>query len=319
MQPVPPACRVRRLSHASPEGERVLDELNFDVLRGEIFGILGPPGAGKSALARMLAARDFGDGGEVSIFGVETRGNADAIQGFVGYVGQVTRANPALSVRRNLYREGSQYHMNDGTLQMRIAELCRRFELPPSLRRNAADMPANRRRCLDMAMALVHRPSLVVLDEPTIGVDDVTQHLLWREILRLRDEGVTVVIATSDAPDVEQLCDRMVFLDGGRIVASGAPAEVNARLQAEHLHMSFHSLRLTEKQVKEILAAVPGIHDVAFVGRVVRARVTDGLALAPRVVAAFTAAGAVISDITIRRASLYGPRARHADRTASVA
>jgi lipooligosaccharide transport system ATP-binding protein len=203
--------------------------VSFSVERGESFGFLGPNGAGKTSTMRMVSAVSQPTSGSLTILGLDPRADGAEIRGRIGVVPQEDTLELELSVRQNLEMFGRYFDLPRHTIRERAAELLDFIQLSERAKDRVDDLSGGMKRRLTIARALINRPELLILDEPTTGLDPQARHLLWERLYRLKREGVTLVITTHYMDEAEQLCDRLVVMDHGSIVAEGPPRELIAR------------------------------------------------------------------------------------------
>ncbi len=203
--------------------------IDVDVGPGEVFGFLGPNGAGKSSTMRMIACVSPRTGGTLQVLGMDPDVDGPRIRARIGVVPQLDNLDAELTVRQNLQIYGryfglSKVHVRDKAVELlEFAQLTERADEP------VEPLSGGMKRRLTIARALVNSPELLLLDEPTTGLDPQARHLLWERLYRLKREGVTQIITTHYMDEAEQLCDRLVVMDGGVIVAEGSPAELIER------------------------------------------------------------------------------------------
>ncbi|MHB8379292.1 MAG: ABC transporter ATP-binding protein [Acidimicrobiales bacterium] len=202
--------------------------VSFSIEPGESFGFLGPNGAGKTSTMRMLSAVSRPTSGGLSILGLDPVTHGPEIRGRLGVVPQEDTLELELSVRQNLEMFGRYFDISRETLRARASELLEFAQLAERANDKVDDLSGGMKRRLTIARALINRPELLILDEPTTGLDPQARHLLWERLYRLKREGVTQIITTHYMDEAEQLCDRLVVMDHGTIVAEGAPRELIA-------------------------------------------------------------------------------------------
>ena len=215
------AARGLRKSFGDFEAVRGID---LDVRRGEAFGFLGPNGAGKSSTMRMIAAVSPVSGGELRIFGRDPATDGPAIRGRLGVCPQDDTLDNELNVFDNLFIYGRYFGIPAAEVRERAEELLEFVQLTEKAKSKVEDLSGGMKRRLTIARSLVNKPDLLLLDEPTTGLDPQARHLLWDKLFRLKQTGVTLVITTHYMDEAEQLCDRLVVMDKGVIVAEGSPA-----------------------------------------------------------------------------------------------
>ena len=198
--------------------------IDVSVRRGEAFGFLGPNGAGKSSTMRMIAAVSPVTGGELRIFGLDPATDGPTIRGRLGVCPQEDNLDTELNVFDNLFIYGRYFGIPAAEVRERAAELLEFVQLTDKAKAKVEDLSGGMKRRLTIARSLINRPDLLLLDEPTTGLDPQARHLLWDKLFRLKQTGVTLVITTHYMDEAEQLCDRLVVMDKGVIVAEGSPA-----------------------------------------------------------------------------------------------
>ena len=226
-----------------------VDGIDFDVQRGEVFGFLGPNGAGKTTTMRMIACVSPVTHGTLSVLGMDPRRDGPAVRARLGVVPQEDNLDTELTVWDNLLIYGRYFGLPVAVIRERADELLRFARLDDRRTSRVDPLSGGMKRRLVIARALINRPDLVLLDEPTTGLDPQARHLLWERLYRLKRDGVTLVITTHYMDEAEQLCDRLVIMDEGRIVAEGSPRQLIDR----------HSTR----EVVELRFAHPDHQDAA--------------------------------------------------------
>ncbi len=209
-----------------------VDQVSFEVHRGEVFGLLGPNGAGKTTTFRMLCGLLPATSGTLRVAGVDLRYARASARQRIGYVAQKFSLYGQLSVVENLDFFASAYGLRGSRKRGRIDWALRQFDLAPLARTASAQVPGGYKQRLAMAAALLHEPEILFLDEPTSGADPLARREFWRRITALAEQGVTVIVTTHFMEEAEY-CDRIVILDAGRVLAQGTPAEVRGRARPE--------------------------------------------------------------------------------------
>ncbi len=198
--------------------------INFEVRKGESFGFLGPNGAGKSTTMRIIAATLTRSGGELSILGKDPEVNGPEIKAHLGVVPQMDNLDNALTVEENLYIYGRYFGLSKKFLRGKIEELLDFAQLGDKRGVKVEALSGGMKRRLTIARALVSEPEILMLDEPTTGLDPQARHILWDRLFRLKEQGVTLLITTHYMDEAEQLCDRIMVMDKGSIMAEDSPA-----------------------------------------------------------------------------------------------
>jgi len=203
-----------------------VDGVNFTVRRGESFGLLGPNGAGKSTTMKMIAATSQRTGGELSILGKDPNTQGPEIRAHLGVVPQQDNLDRELKVWENLMVYGRYFGLSRKWLKGKIEELLDFAQLVDKRNAKTEELSGGMKRRLTIARGLVNEPEILLLDEPTTGLDPQARHILWDRLFRLKEQGVTLVITTHYMDEAEQLCDRLMVMDKGKIMAEGSPAEL---------------------------------------------------------------------------------------------
>jgi len=203
--------------------------IDVEVARGEVFGFLGPNGAGKSSTMRMIACVSPRSGGSLTVLGRDPDTDGPAIRARIGVVPQLDNLDVELTVRQNLQVYGRYFGLPRAHVRAKATELLAFAQLTDRADQPVEPLSGGMKRRLTIARSLVNDPELLLLDEPTTGLDPQARHLLWERLYRLKREGVTQIITTHYMDEAEQLCDRLVVMDAGVIVAEGSPAELIAR------------------------------------------------------------------------------------------
>jgi lipooligosaccharide transport system ATP-binding protein len=200
--------------------------INFQVYRGESFGLLGPNGAGKSTTMKMISSVSQRTSGELEILGKEPNDQGPEIRAHLGVVPQKDLLDRELKVWENLMVYGRYFGLSRKWLKGKIEELLDFAQLQDKRNAKADDLSGGMQRRLAIARGLVNEPEILLLDEPTTGLDPQARHILWDRLFRLKEQGVTLVITTHYMDEAEQLCDRLIVMDKGEIMAEGAPADL---------------------------------------------------------------------------------------------
>ena len=215
--------RGLRKSYGDFEAVRGID---VDVWQGEAFGFLGPNGAGKSSTMRMIGAVSPASGGTLRILGLDPATDGPAIRARLGVCPQDDTLDTELTVRENLTIYGRYFGLSRAECRSRADELLEFVALTEKANLKVDELSGGMKRRLTIARSLVSKPDLLLLDEPTTGLDPQARHLLWDKLFRLKQDGVTLIITTHYMDEAEQLCDRLVVMDGGLIAAEGSPADL---------------------------------------------------------------------------------------------
>jgi lipooligosaccharide transport system ATP-binding protein len=234
-----------------------VDAIDVEVHAGELFGFLGPNGAGKSSTMRMVACVSPRSGGTLRILGMDAAVDGPRIRARIGVVPQEDTLDTELTVLDNLVVYGRYFDLPRADVRRRAAELLDFAQLAERGDDLVDHLSGGMKRRLTIARALVNRPELLLLDEPTTGLDPQARHLVWERLWRLKREGVTQVLTTHYMDEAEQLCDRLVVMDRGRIVGDGSPRELIER------HTSRDVVELRFSTPEEQAAATPALAGLA--------------------------------------------------------
>ena len=200
-----------------------VDGIDFEVRKGEAFGFLGPNGAGKTSTMKMIGAVSPISGGTISVLGLDPSTEGPRLRSRLGVVPQDNNLDEELTVYDNLMMYGRYFDLSRSVLKERIAELLDFVQLTEKADSKVAALSGGMKRRVIIARGLINEPDLYILDEPTTGLDPQARHVLWDRLYRLKQRGVTLIITTHYMDEAEQLCDRLVVMDGGKIVAEGSP------------------------------------------------------------------------------------------------
>ncbi|HWB21549.1 MAG TPA: ATP-binding cassette domain-containing protein [Gaiellaceae bacterium] len=203
--------------------------IDFEVRSGETFGFLGPNGAGKSSTMRMVGCVSPSSGGTLQILGMDASAQGAEIRARIGSVPQDDALDNELTVRENLIVYGRFFGLSRHVVRERADALLEFARLTDKAEARVIELSGGMRRRLTIARSLINSPDLLLLDEPTTGLDPQARHLLWERLFQLKQDGVTLILTTHYMDEAEQLCDRLVIMDGGKIVAEGSPRDLIER------------------------------------------------------------------------------------------
>ena len=233
-----------------------VDGIDFQLHRGEAFGFLGPNGAGKSSTMRMLGCVSPPSGGELSILGMDPVADGSVIRARLGVVPQEDTLDVELTVQENLLIYGRYFGLPREVIRERTARLLDFVQLSDRATDHVEPLSGGLKRRLTIARSLINEPDILLLDEPTTGLDPQARHVVWDRLFRLKQQGVTLILTTHYMDEAEQLCDRLVVMDHGKIAAEGSPRElIDTYSTPEVLELRFDPS--THEQAAEKLAALP--------------------------------------------------------------
>ena len=241
-----------------------LRELDLTVPEGCLYGLLGPNGAGKTTAMRILATLLAPDGGSVRVGGVDGLAEPRAVRQLMGYVAQEVAIDKILSGRELLQLQGDLYHLQRKDRETRIADLIERLAMGDWIERRCGTYSGGMRRRLDLAAGLLHRPRLLVLDEPTVGLDIESRSAIWQLLRQLVQEGTTVLLSSHYLEEVEALADQMAIIDDGRVIAEGTPDQLKQRLGGDRVTLRVREFSTAEEaaKVRALLEPLNGVLEV---------------------------------------------------------
>jgi lipooligosaccharide transport system ATP-binding protein len=241
-----------------------VDGIDFELYRGEAFGFLGPNGAGKSSTMRMLACVSPPTSGELRILGMDPVRDGSAIRGRLGVVPQEDTLDMELTVRENLLVYGRYFGLARNVIKERTDQLLEFVQLADRGNAKVDDLSGGMKRRLTIARSLINDPDIIILDEPTTGLDPQARHVVWDRLYRLKQRGVTLILTTHYMDEAEQLCDRLVVMDHGVFAASGTPRSLiseystpevlEVRFPLDSHEQAAEKLRDLDTERREVLA-----------------------------------------------------------------
>ncbi len=243
-----------------------LRDLSLRVPKGCLYGLLGPNGAGKTTTLRILATLLSPDLGEVRIAGLDALSDQREIRRLIGYVAQEVAIDKILTGRELLELQGDLYHLPPQHRNQRIDELIKMLGMVSWIDRRCGTYSGGMRRRLDLASGLLHRPQLLILDEPTVGLDIESRAVIWNVLRELRDEGTTILLSTHYLEEVEALADRMAIIDAGTVIAEGTPNELKKHLGGDRvtLRVREFSNEQEAETIRDLLQPLDGIQNIVI-------------------------------------------------------
>jgi ABC-2 type transport system ATP-binding protein len=278
-----------------------LDGIDLAVPVGSVFGLLGPNGAGKTTAVRVLTTLLAPDAGSASVLGVDVVQDPEEVRRTIGLAGQYAAVDENLTGRENLRMVGRLAHLATGEVRRRSDELLARFDLRDAADRVVRTYSGGMRRRLDLAAALVHRPPVLFLDEPTTGLDPASRADLWGVIEELVAEGTTVLLTTQYLEEADRLADQIAVVDGGRIIAAGTSAELKDQLGSTLLEVTVCDAAAVERARAALAPLGPVEVDH---GSTVALTVEDGPRTLPAVVRRLDAEGIEMAALGVREPTL---------------
>jgi ABC-2 type transport system ATP-binding protein len=294
---------------------RALDGVTFAVETGQVFALLGPNGAGKTTTVKILTTLSNPTSGSAHVAGIDVVREPGRVRQAIGVVAQRAGVDPSATGRENIGLQGRFFGLGGRALRDRVDELLAMVELTDAADRVAGTYSGGMSRRLDIAIGLVHRPSVLFLDEPTTGLDPEVRAVMWDEIGRLAaGQGLTVLLTTHYLEEADRLADRVAILDRGRVVAAGTPDALKAELRGDAIAIELRD-RAGEPDVRSALSTLLGLGEIRLDDRMVHLRVDAGATALPAVLAAFDARGLGVASATVSRPSLDDVYLRHTGRS----
>jgi ABC-2 type transport system ATP-binding protein len=243
---------------------QALDDLSLQVPAGSLYGLLGPNGAGKTTALRILCTLLAPDAGQVRVAGVDALAEPRTVRRLLGYVAQEVAIDKILTGRELLHLQAALHHMGAADRQERTAELIALLAMGDWIDRRCGGYSGGMRRRLDLAAGLLHRPRVLVLDEPTVGLDIESRATIWQVLRQLRDQGTTVLLSSHYLEEVDALADRLAIIDGGRVIAEGTPAALKGALGGDRVTLRVREFSDEQEasRVRDLLQACRGVRQV---------------------------------------------------------
>lgn len=260
-----------------------VDAIDLDVGRGEIFGFLGPNGAGKTTSLRMLSTLLPIDDGDAKVAGFDVKKEPAEVRKRIGYVSQLGGSDDEATGFEDLILQGQLYGMSSGSARERASELAQLLELSGFAYRKVKTYSGGQKRRLDVALGIVHRPSVLFLDEPTIGLDPQNRSNLWDEVRSLRDAGTTIFLTTHYLEEADILSDRVAIIDHGKIVAQGSPRDLKSKVAGDAITIEPRGDAAKIQETSKFLGEQPFVREARIESEAIRLYVEDGKQALPQI------------------------------------
>jgi ABC-2 type transport system ATP-binding protein len=299
----PPAVETRAVAVAFGE-TRALDGVDLTVPPGTVQGLLGPNGAGKTTLVRVLATLLRPDAGSARVFGCDVVRDATRVRALIGLAGQFAAVDGTLTGRENLEMVGRLYRLRGAEAKSRAAEALERLGLTDAADRVVRGYSGGMRRRLDLGASLVGRPRLLILDEPTTGLDPQTRNDVWSFIRELVAGGTTVLLTTQYLDEADNLADHIVVIDHGKAIANGTPRELKARMGSDVLELHLADAAVLEQTAEALRGIGSGEPSIDVSDRRITLPVHQGASDLMSAVRRLDEEGIVPSDLSLRQPSL---------------
>ncbi len=293
-----------RKGRKGPEIVEAVKGIDLSVEQGEIFGFLGPNGAGKSTTLKMLCTLLPMDGGRAMIAGFDLLTEPAKVRRQIGYVSQAGGADRLATGREDLLLQAGLFGLPSREAARRAEELIAALELEPFVDRFTKTYSGGQKRKLDIALGMVHRPSVLFLDEPTTGLDPVSRAQLWEQIRALRQQGTTVFLTTHYMDEADVLCDRLAIIDKGTIVGEGTPMELKRRISGDILSLAVNHVENAAELSRQALSGLEFVKETRVDEGRLTLVVSNGGEAIPVVLRTLEGTGIGVADISLSRPSL---------------
>jgi ABC-2 type transport system ATP-binding protein len=306
---------VRDLTLVYADGTKAVDNISFNVQDGEFFGFLGPNGAGKSTTIKVLTTLLRKTSGEINVASYNLEKDAAAIRETIGVQSQETTVDGDLTGRENLELQGHFYQMKTSDIKARVKELLGLVELENVADKRARNYSGGMKKRLDLASALIHKPKLLFLDEPTTGLDPQSRSTIWAYLERLnKEEGITIFLTTQYLEEADKLCKRLSIIDFGKIVASGSPAELKHAVGADSIRIALENCDKDRPKAKEIIQSMTGVSEILDSEECINVYAKDAGLLIADIVRALDSSDIRLTSVTFSSPSLDDVFMKHTGR-----
>jgi ABC-2 type transport system ATP-binding protein len=296
---------VKNLVEIYSDGTKAVDDISFSVQEKEFFGFLGPNGAGKSTTIKILTTLLRKTSGQVNVAGFDLERDAAAIREVIGVQSQDTTVDGDLSGRENLELQGHFYQMQPQEIKERVNELLKLVGLESAAERRAKNYSGGMKKRLDLATAIIHKPKLLFLDEPTTGLDPQSRAAIWEYLQKInKEEGITIFLTTQYLEEADKLCKRMAIIDFGKIVATGSPAELKKQIGADSIRIGLENCDRDREKAKSIIKTMTGVTDIKDAEECILVYAQNAASLIADVVRALDSTDIRLTSVTFSQPSL---------------
>ncbi len=278
--------------------------VDLRVESGKIFGFLGPNGAGKTTTMRMLTTLMPPTNGDARVVGYDLASEADRVREKIGYVSQAGGVEDGATGRENLVLQGRLYGLDKATARARTADLLGALQLDSIADRPGSTYSGGQRRRLDIALGLVHQPTLLFLDEPTTGLDPQSRARLWDEVRHLRESGTTIFLTTHYLDEADALCDRLAIIDDGRIVVEGTPDALKRQIAGDVVTLGLDTQDGALERAQDLLRSQSFVRELTIEDTLLRLYVEQGETALPAILRVLDGAGLTLRSIALARPTL---------------
>jgi ABC-2 type transport system ATP-binding protein len=260
---MPPAVLVKNLKKAYGDVEAVKD-VSFAIEPGEIFGLLGPNGAGKTTIIRCLCTLMTPDAGQLELNGISVLENPRAARQMLGYIAQEVSLDKVLTGRELLALQAAIYHLPKSGIPTRIQQMLDFLEIADIADKKTGTYSGGQQKRLDLAAGLLHQPAVLVLDEPTVGLDIESRSAVWKFLRQLRDAGTTILLTSHYLEEVDALANRVAIIDAGKVISAGTPAALKAEVGGDRITLRIREFATGSEAAiaRDLLAALPVVQEV---------------------------------------------------------
>jgi ABC-2 type transport system ATP-binding protein len=309
---------LRKNFISKSKGKKVVVEavkgIDLSVRKGEIFGFLGPNGAGKSTTQKMLATLILPTSGKAIINGFDLSTKQKQIRQCIGFVSQAGGTDSMSTGIENLVLQAQLYSIDVATARKRASEFVERFQMNSFANRLASTYSGGQKRRLDLALGMIHHPEVLLLDEPTVGLDPQSRAYLWEEIKKLRDDEITILLTTHYLDEADKLCDTIAIIDNGEIVSSGSPMQLKNDIGADTIILGFESQEIAQRS-KETIEKEKITQNLFVENNSVHLFVKDGERMLPSILRLLDTNNLDVQSITLSKPSLDDVFLKHTGRS----
>jgi ABC-2 type transport system ATP-binding protein len=306
---------VNNLVEVYSDGTKAVDDISFSVKEGEFFGFLGPNGAGKSTTIKILTTLLRKTSGNVTVAGYDIFSGAAHIRNLIGVQSQETSVDGDLTGRENIELQGHFYQMKNHEIKERTNELIKLVGLESAADRRARNYSGGMKKRLDLATAIIHKPKLLFLDEPTTGLDPQSRSTIWEYLQKLnREEKITIFLTTQYLEEADKLCKRLSIIDFGKIVASGTPAELKNQVGADSIKITLENCEKDRPRAKEIVSSMTGVSEIVDSEECINVYAKNAGLLIADIVRALDSSDIRLTSVTFSQPSLDDVFMKHTGR-----
>ncbi|MGA2387080.1 MAG: ATP-binding cassette domain-containing protein [Candidatus Bathyarchaeia archaeon] len=306
---------VRNLVEVYSDGTKAVDDISFSVQEGEFFGFLGPNGAGKSTTIKILTTLLRKTSGTVTVAGYDVVKQAADIRKIIGVQSQETTVDGDLTGRENITLQGHFHQMNTDDIKKRVNELLSLVGLEEAADRRGRNYSGGMKKRLDLATALVHKPKILFLDEPTTGLDPQSRAAIWSYLEKLnKEEDITIFLTTQYLEEADKLCKRLSIIDAGKIVASGSPIELKRQIGADSIRISLENCQKDGPNAKELIKTMTDVTEIIDSEECLTVYAKNAGLLIADIVRALDSSGIRIASVTFSSPSLDDVFMKHTGR-----